>query len=84
MFNTKVFGTLGTTGTFGTYGTQNLPKCPGAKTPKPETFIDNSIVADFGKAAFVDAFTSRRASRYEMRQKKEWPLILVLIPNLEL
>jgi hypothetical protein len=54
MFNTKVFGTLGTTGTFGTYGTQNLPKCPGAKTPKPETFIDNSIVADFGKAAFVD------------------------------
>ena len=30
------------------------PRHPGAKTAKPETFIDNSILIEIGKSGFVD------------------------------
>lgn len=32
----------------------NFATHPGAKTAKPETFIDNSILAEIGKSGFVD------------------------------
>ena len=32
----------------------NFANHPGAKTAKPETFIDNSILAEIGKSGFVD------------------------------
>ena len=32
----------------------NFASHPGAKTAKPETFIDNSILAEIGKSGFVD------------------------------
>jgi len=32
----------------------NFTTHPGAKTAKPETFIDNSILVEIGKSGFVD------------------------------
>jgi hypothetical protein len=32
----------------------NFATHPGAKAAKPETFIDNSILAEIGKSGFVD------------------------------
>ena len=32
----------------------NFATHPGAKAAKPETFIDNSILAELGKSGFVD------------------------------
>jgi hypothetical protein len=33
---------------------KSVSQPPGAKTAKPETFIDNSILAEIGKSGFVD------------------------------
>jgi hypothetical protein len=32
----------------------NFAAHPGAKTGKPEAFIDNSLLAELGKSGFVD------------------------------
>jgi len=32
----------------------NFATHPGAKTAKPESFIDNSILAELGKSGFID------------------------------